>query len=83
MSKIHEVHALKTDEDYLYLVIDGQGYRIRWADTLPKLANATMPQRKDFEISPAGYGIHWPWLDEDLAITPLLQYAEKEYLWSN
>lgn len=77
MSKIHEVRALKIDEDYLYLVIDEQTYRIRWADTSPKLAKATMTQRKYFEISPAGYGLHWPWLDEDLAITPLLQYAEK------
>lgn len=77
MNKIHDVSTLKTDENYLYLIVDGQTYRIRWADTSPRLAKATMTQRRHFEISPAGYGIHWYWLDEDLAITPLLQYAEK------
>jgi len=37
---------------------------------------ATRSQRENLEISPSGYGIHWPEIDEDLAITPLLQHAE-------
>lgn len=68
---------MKVDDVYLYLTIDGQTYRIRWAEASPRLANATLMQRKHFEISPSGYGIHWPWIDEDLAITPLLHHAEK------
>jgi hypothetical protein len=28
------------------------------------------------EVSPSGYGLHWPLIDEDLAITPLLKKAE-------
>ncbi|WP_165360805.1 DUF2442 domain-containing protein [Candidatus Chloroploca sp. Khr17] len=28
-------------------------------------------------VSPSGYGIHWPEVDEDLALTPLLQDAER------
>ena len=75
--KIHYVRKMKVDDAYLYLMVDGEAYRIRWADTSPRLANATLTQRKHFEISPSGYGIHWPWLDEDLAITPLLQSAER------
>jgi hypothetical protein len=27
-------------------------------------------------VSSSGYGIHWPEIDEDLAITPLLRRAE-------
>jgi hypothetical protein len=77
MDKIHYVRKMKVDDTYLYLTIDGAAYRIRWADTSPRLVNASMAQRKHFEISPSGYGIHWPWLDEDLAITPLLQCAEQ------
>ncbi|MBN2390824.1 MAG: DUF2442 domain-containing protein [Anaerolineae bacterium] len=68
---------MKVDDTYLYLTIDGAAYRIRWEDASSRLADATMAQRKHFEISPSGYGIHWPWLDEDLAITPLLQSAER------
>src|SRR5438445_3753661 len=33
----------------------------------PKLATAKLKQLKRFEISPSGYGIHWPDLDEDLS----------------
>ena len=28
------------------------------------------------ELSPSGYGIHWPLIDEDLAVGPLLRTAE-------
>jgi hypothetical protein len=34
----------------------------------PRLATATPKQLKHYEISPAGYGIHWPDLDEDLSV---------------
>lgn len=34
----------------------------------PLLSNATEEQRQNFEISPGGYGIHWPDLDEDISI---------------
>ncbi|PIV53074.1 MAG: DUF2442 domain-containing protein [Elusimicrobia bacterium CG_4_10_14_0_8_um_filter_37_32] len=34
----------------------------------PKLATASKRQLENFKISPAGYGIHWPELDEDLSV---------------
>jgi len=34
----------------------------------PKLASANLKQLKKYEISPSGYGIHWPLLDEDLSV---------------
>jgi hypothetical protein len=74
--RIHDVHTVKIDEDYLYLVVDGQSYRLRWVDCSPALARATLAQRRHMVIAPSGYGIHWPELDEDLAITPLLQSAQ-------
>ena len=36
------------------------------------LAEATQKQRNHFEISPAGYGIHWPDLDEDISVKAFL-----------
>jgi hypothetical protein len=33
-----------------------------------RLARASVEERKNFEISPSGYGIHWPGLDEDVSI---------------
>ncbi len=34
----------------------------------PRLEAATSKQLQTFEISPSGYGIHWPELDEDISI---------------
>lgn len=38
----------------------------------PRLAYATPAERAYFEISGAGYGIHWPDLDEDIGVEGLL-----------
>ncbi len=35
-------------------------------------AEANEQQKSHFEISPSGYGIHWPDIDEDLAIDSLI-----------
>ncbi|MBX7175313.1 MAG: DUF2442 domain-containing protein [Saprospiraceae bacterium] len=29
---------------------------------------ASDADRRDYQLSPSGYGIHWPKLDEDLSI---------------
>ncbi len=75
MNKIHDVQSIRTDRIYLYLTVDGKSYRIRWEDCSAKLAQATDEQRQTVDVAPSGYGIHWPEIDEDLAITPLLQAA--------
>ena len=33
-----------------------------------RLSNASIEKLEKFEISPAGYGIYWPELDEDISI---------------
>mgnify|MGYP000541331753 CR=1 FL=1 len=38
----------------------------------PKLFNATPEQREHWEVCGAGYGIHWPVIDEDLSIDGLI-----------
>ena len=38
----------------------------------PRLAHGTQAERLHFEISGAGYGIHWPDLDEDVSVENLL-----------
>jgi hypothetical protein len=38
----------------------------------PRLAHATPDERANFQISGAGYGIHWPDLDEDLGVEGML-----------
>lgn len=38
----------------------------------PRLAHGTPAERANFQISGAGYGIHWPDLDEDVGVEGLL-----------
>ena len=38
----------------------------------PRLAHGTPAERANFQLSSAGYGIHWPDLDEDIAVEGLL-----------
>lgn len=38
----------------------------------PRLAYGTPAERANFQISGAGYGIHWPDLDEDIGVEGLL-----------
>lgn len=38
----------------------------------PRLAYGTAAERANFEIAGAGYGIHWPDLDEDIGVEGLV-----------
>jgi hypothetical protein len=41
-------------------------------DCSPKLANASQLERSRAILSPSGYSIHWPLIDEDPALGPLI-----------
>ena len=47
-------------------------YEINITQQSDKLASATPEQRANFIVSASGYGIHWPELDEDLAVDGLI-----------
>jgi NAD(P)H-hydrate repair Nnr-like enzyme with NAD(P)H-hydrate epimerase domain len=56
----------------MHLRVDGKDYQIDIASESERLRDATQKQRENCEISPAGYGIHWPDVDEDLSIDGLI-----------
>jgi hypothetical protein len=60
-----------TDERLIVDLTDGRelSVPIRW---YPRLLNATPAQRADWQLAGAGYGIHWPEIDEDLSVKGLL-----------
>jgi hypothetical protein len=72
MKPYHEVKNVVVTGDTLRMTIDGKVYEFAIADISSRLRNASGFERERFEISPAGYGIHWPLLDEDLSIDGLL-----------
>jgi hypothetical protein len=68
---------VQTGEDALVIVLADRQVRIPWAQCSPRLAAATAEQRRSAELSPGGYGVHWPALDEDLSITGLLRGPQR------
>ena len=69
----HDVLVEQIDHQFLYLTVDGQRYQIAWQACSLRLAQASQSERSFIDIAPSGYGMHWPLLDEDLAIEPLLK----------
>ncbi len=72
MKKYHKASDIGFTEDTLKLTIDGKQYEFKFSAISKKLANASPVERNRYEISPSGYGIHWPLIDEDLSIDGLL-----------
>jgi len=44
----------------------------------PLLHEATVEQRKHYEIGGGGISLHWPDIDEDISVAGLLAGADKE-----
>jgi hypothetical protein len=62
------ITSLNVEGDLLVAAIsDGRIVSIPMA-WFPKLAHSKLVDLENFEISPSGYGVHWPTLDEDISI---------------
>jgi hypothetical protein len=70
-----KIKAVRIDEDTLTVdLVDGRTLStpLAW---YPRLLHATAEQRNNFVISGAGFGIHWPDVDEDLSVQGMLAGA--------
>lgn len=72
MKLYHDIKNLHFNGEYMILTIDGQIKKIKIKDISLVLDHASEKERNTFEISPSGYGIHWPLINEDIAIDGLL-----------
>jgi hypothetical protein len=61
----------------MLLRVDGRDYHVDISSPSQRLASATPTQRLKFVVSPSGYGIHWPDLDEDLSVDGLIGVKHK------
>jgi hypothetical protein len=69
------VADVRFDEDRLIVdLMDGRTIAVPLA-WYPRLFDATPEQRSNWRIAGAGYGIHWPDIDEDLSAEGLLRGA--------
>ena len=67
-------NVLFTDDTVAVDLVDGRTIVVPlvW---YPRLLDATAEQRQNWQVSAAGYGIHWPDIDEDLSAAGLLRGA--------
>jgi hypothetical protein len=69
------VKDVRVTEDSLCVdLMDGRTITVPLA-WYPRLLNGTPEQRSNWQICGAGYGIHWPEIDEDLSTEGLLRGA--------
>jgi hypothetical protein len=70
-TSVRAVKVIVTDDTLAVDLEDGRSIAIPigW---YPRLAYGTPEERANFKISGAGYGIHWPDLDEDIGVEGLL-----------
>jgi len=73
MKKYHQVKNVRFEKHYLLFTVDGRDFRIDLRQQSKKLASADERTKGNFEVSPSGYGIHWPELDEDLSIDGMIK----------
>jgi hypothetical protein len=72
MSQYHTIDNLHFVDNSLVLTIDGEEKQFGLSEISQPLLNASEIERSQFQVSPSGYGIHWPRIDEDLSIDGLL-----------
>ena len=65
--------AIETTPEALIVILESGPVSIPWERCSERLARASLLERSRAELSPSGYGIHWPLIDEDLAVGPLLR----------
>jgi hypothetical protein len=75
VNKHHQVENVSIESGMLSLVVDGKRIQRELKAVSPLLAAASEEEQQGFRVSPSGYGIHWPLLDEDISIDGLLGIA--------
>ena len=75
MIATHNIHSITFDQNFIQLIIDGKVFKISLDKISSKLKSASELQRNFYKISPSGYGIQWPLIDEDLSIDALIKTA--------
>lgn len=76
MIAVHNISIISINALVITLNMGNKFIEIPLEKASLKLKNASDLERNFYKISPSGYGIHWPLIDEDLAIESLLKLAK-------
>ncbi len=77
MNKCRKIEKVSFLKEKLVLKVDNREYTFPLADISKRLVDASRAERENYEVSPSGYGIHWPLIDEDLSIDGLIGIKHK------
>lgn len=73
MIAVHKIESIHFKQDFIILNIDGNELTIPLDLLSGRLKSASDIERAMYKISPSGYGIHWPLIDEDLSVDGILR----------
>lgn len=79
MIATHNIQDITFDQNSIKLNIGGKQIIILMEKISSKLKSANELERNFYRISPSGYGIHWPLIDEDLAVDALIKISEQKH----
>jgi hypothetical protein len=71
-AKYHTIESISVTGDILTFRLKGKDHTFKLSIVSSRLAAASNEVKEQFVLSPSGYGIHWPMIDEDLSIDGLL-----------
>ena len=69
----HTIQEISFDKDSMSLKVDGKQIKVLLDKISLRLKSANDLQRNFYKVSPSGYGIHWPLIDEDLSVDSILK----------
>jgi len=76
----YKINNIYFEQDNLVLILNDQKYLFKLIEISDKLDKADEKDRINYKVSPSGYGIHWPTLDEDLSINGLLSILKQHHV---
>jgi len=77
-----KIRAIRVIDDRLIFELDQDREVSLPISTSSRLERATPAERGHWTVGPSGMSVHWPEVDEDIAIWEVLGIAEDAYLRS-
>jgi hypothetical protein len=65
------IREIRFEGDTIIIQCEKKSIRTAIADISQKLMHASTIERNTYKISPSGFGVHWPLIDEDLSFPNL------------
>ena len=72
MKLIHKIQKISFSGSQMNVKVDGKEVVVNLTKVSQKLLKASKKEREKHKVSASGYGIHWPLINEDLAVDAFL-----------